>query len=184
MSQTETSSPESRTATVRCPLCLKLNRVDVARAEDRPKCGSCDRPLLLDRPIKVDGDDLKHAGAPEAEQVKSSLPWCRQTMKQTLGRHHPLVRRLRELRRQRARRDAEGAFVAEGLHLADEALSSGAEIESVIVSPRPAATAWPALSSLYSLTTCVVGWIEKQELEPASVYQINPSGSLGLMRSV
>lgn len=45
-------------ATLRCPFCLKLNRVDVARAEDRPKCGSCAKPMLLDRPIKVQGDDF------------------------------------------------------------------------------------------------------------------------------
>ena len=40
--------------TVRCPLCDTWNRVDAARATDGPKCGKCARPILLDRPIKLD----------------------------------------------------------------------------------------------------------------------------------
>ena len=40
-------------ATVVCPLCGTLNRVDLTRITDRPKCGSCGRPILLDRPIAV-----------------------------------------------------------------------------------------------------------------------------------
>ncbi len=50
--------PGSRRATVRCPFCLTLNRVDLGRAADRPKCGECARPLLLDRPIKVTDEDF------------------------------------------------------------------------------------------------------------------------------
>lgn len=53
-----------------------------------------------------------------------------------IGRSHPLVRRLRALRRDRARRDGEGVFVAEGIHLVDEALASGADIESALLTPR------------------------------------------------
>jgi thioredoxin 2 len=45
-------------ATLRCPFCLTLNRVDVSRADDRPKCGDCARPILLDRPVKVTDDDF------------------------------------------------------------------------------------------------------------------------------
>ena len=41
------------TATVACPFCSTLNRVDLGRAQDRPKCGQCARPLLLDRPLAV-----------------------------------------------------------------------------------------------------------------------------------
>jgi thioredoxin 2 len=44
--------------TVRCPFCLTLNRIDLARAADRPRCGKCERPLLLDRPIKVSQEDF------------------------------------------------------------------------------------------------------------------------------
>ncbi|MFV1987487.1 MAG: thioredoxin TrxC [Gemmatimonadota bacterium] len=45
-------------ATLRCPFCLTLNRIDVSRADDRPKCGDCGRPILLDRPVKVVDEDF------------------------------------------------------------------------------------------------------------------------------
>jgi len=48
----------SSAATIRCPFCFTLNRVDVGRATERPKCGSCARPILLDRPFQVAGEDL------------------------------------------------------------------------------------------------------------------------------
>lgn len=41
-------------ATLRCQFCESWNRVDVARAADRPKCGSCGKPMLLDRPLHLD----------------------------------------------------------------------------------------------------------------------------------
>lgn len=36
--------------TLRCQFCETWNRVDAARAHDRPQCGQCGRPILLDRP--------------------------------------------------------------------------------------------------------------------------------------
>lgn len=48
----------SRHATVSCPFCATLNRVDLARLSDGPRCGSCGRPLRLDRPQPVPGDAL------------------------------------------------------------------------------------------------------------------------------
>lgn len=36
--------------TLRCQFCQTWNRVDAARAHDRPRCGQCGRPILLDRP--------------------------------------------------------------------------------------------------------------------------------------
>src|SRR6266700_3194722 len=45
--------PETRQATVACPFCQTLNRVDLTRLEQHPKCGNCGRPILLDRPIAV-----------------------------------------------------------------------------------------------------------------------------------
>lgn len=45
--------PETRTATVACPFCESLNRVDLSRINQHPKCGNCGRPILLDRPIAV-----------------------------------------------------------------------------------------------------------------------------------
>ena len=55
----ESTESKMTGATLRCPFCLKLNRVAVDRADDRPKCGSCGRPLLLDRPVKVQGEDFE-----------------------------------------------------------------------------------------------------------------------------
>ena len=37
--------------TVRCQFCETWNRVVAERAADRPKCGKCGRPMLVDRPI-------------------------------------------------------------------------------------------------------------------------------------
>lgn len=52
-----------------------------------------------------------------------------------LGRNHPLLRRLRALRRDAALRRSERLLVAEGLHLVGEALASGAEVQLAVVSP-------------------------------------------------
>lgn len=41
---------ESARVTVRCPSCSKLNRVQLRRLDDHPKCGSCGQPIRLDRP--------------------------------------------------------------------------------------------------------------------------------------
>ena len=47
------TAPTTRHLTLQCAFCLKWNRIDVARAADRPKCGSCARPMLLDRPVTL-----------------------------------------------------------------------------------------------------------------------------------
>jgi thioredoxin 2 len=44
---------DRQTATVACPFCETLNRVDLTRLEQHPKCGKCSKPILLDRPIAV-----------------------------------------------------------------------------------------------------------------------------------
>ena len=45
--------PDKKTATVACPFCATLNRVDLTRLEQHPKCGNCGKPILLDRPIAI-----------------------------------------------------------------------------------------------------------------------------------
>lgn len=45
-------------ATIPCPFCAQLNRVALDRLSDGPRCGSCKRPLLLDRPVKVTAENL------------------------------------------------------------------------------------------------------------------------------
>lgn len=50
---TTASSNATHTVTVECQFCATLNRVAVDRLADGPKCGSCGRPILLDRPLHV-----------------------------------------------------------------------------------------------------------------------------------
>ncbi|HKO16059.1 MAG TPA: thioredoxin [Gemmatimonadaceae bacterium] len=52
MAQTNTEIG-SRSLTLQCQFCGTWNRVDAARAADRPKCGKCGKPMLLDRPVKL-----------------------------------------------------------------------------------------------------------------------------------
>ena len=56
------TAPTDTTAaklTVRCQFCEAWNRVDAARVADRPKCGKCGKPMLLDRPLKLDDDSFQ-----------------------------------------------------------------------------------------------------------------------------
>ena len=41
---------DTKRLTLRCQFCDTWNRIDASRAADRPKCGNCGRPILLDRP--------------------------------------------------------------------------------------------------------------------------------------
>ena len=52
-------SDSTSNATLRCGFCLALNSIDVQRAEDRPVCGECTKPMLLDRPVKVSQEDFE-----------------------------------------------------------------------------------------------------------------------------
>lgn len=69
---------DTRKATVRCAFCGTLNRVDLARAADRPKCGGCAKPILLDRPIAVgDADFARIVGEAEVPVlVDFYADWC------------------------------------------------------------------------------------------------------------
>jgi thioredoxin 2 len=51
---TATASPNvGKRVTLQCQFCHTWNRVDAARAADRPKCGKCAKPMLLDRPFPL-----------------------------------------------------------------------------------------------------------------------------------
>ena len=73
-----TSTAASRHVTVRCPMCDTKNRVDLARISDGPRCADCRRPILLDRPVRVSGEDLdetlRSAGVPVL--VDFYADWC------------------------------------------------------------------------------------------------------------
>ena len=68
----------ARKLTLRCQFCDTWNRVNAARAADRPKCGKCARPLLLDRPYTLTDDTFARTIA-EAEipvVVDFYADWC------------------------------------------------------------------------------------------------------------
>ena len=63
---------------VRCQFCETWNRVDAGRAADKPKCGKCGKPILLDRPLKLDDDTFDRTIA-ESEipvMVDFYADWC------------------------------------------------------------------------------------------------------------
>src|SRR5678809_1187481 len=65
-------------ATIRCQFCSSWNRVDVTRAADRPKCGKCGKPMLLDRPLHLNDETFARTIA-ESEVpvfVDFYADWC------------------------------------------------------------------------------------------------------------
>ncbi len=65
-------------AIIACAFCGRLNRVDTARVEDRPKCGQCARPMLLDRPVRVTDADFDRVigGTDVPVLVDFYADWC------------------------------------------------------------------------------------------------------------
>ena len=73
------ASPASTTkATLKCQFCGTWNRIDASRAADRPKCGKCEKPMLLDRPIKLDDDSFSRTIAESEVPVLVDFyaDWC------------------------------------------------------------------------------------------------------------
>lgn len=65
-------------AVVACTFCGTANRVDLARAADRPKCGECGRPILLDRPVPATDASLDRTVAETDVPVLVDFyaDWC------------------------------------------------------------------------------------------------------------
>ena len=79
---TGTAQPEAKPAgrriTVRCQFCETWNRVLAERATDRPKCGKCGKPMLVDRPIALNDETFGRTIA-ESEipvLVDFYADWC------------------------------------------------------------------------------------------------------------
>ena len=68
----------TRNVTVECPFCATLNRVDVGRLEQGPKCGACERPLHLDRPQVASDDTLEQILGETEVPVMADFyaDWC------------------------------------------------------------------------------------------------------------
>lgn len=62
----------------RCPFCDAMNRVDLERLADGPRCAECKTPLLLDRPQKVTDADFDQVigGAAVPVVVDFHADWC------------------------------------------------------------------------------------------------------------
>ena len=53
MSTTQPPAAAQGSLTLQCQFCLTWNRVAAERVADRPKCGKCAKPMLLDRPFPI-----------------------------------------------------------------------------------------------------------------------------------
>ena len=67
-----------RRAVVRCVFCETPNRVDLTKLSLGPKCASCHRPILLDRPLKVTGSAFEQTleGTTVPVAVDFFADWC------------------------------------------------------------------------------------------------------------
>lgn len=67
-----------KSVVVRCATCSTLNRVDLARLSDKPKCSRCANALRLDRPlVATDADFEKYLeGAAVPVLVDFYADWC------------------------------------------------------------------------------------------------------------
>lgn len=64
--------------TLRCQFCGTMNKIDVAKHAQGPKCHSCGKPFLLDRPVKVDEEtfDTTVLGSSVPVIVDFYADWC------------------------------------------------------------------------------------------------------------
>lgn len=64
--------------TLQCQFCHTWNRIEAARAADRPKCGKCGRPLLLDRPWPLNDESFERTVAETDVPVVVDVyaDWC------------------------------------------------------------------------------------------------------------
>lgn len=78
MDTTASQKMPTRKITVSCPFCGRRNRIAAERVADRPRCGECSRPLLVDRPVRVSGDDFDAviAGTDVPVLVDFYADWC------------------------------------------------------------------------------------------------------------
>jgi thioredoxin 2 len=72
------AAADAKSVTVRCQFCQTWTRVSAARVPDRPKCGKCGRPLLLDRPVPLSDDDFERTIKDSALPVLVDFyaDWC------------------------------------------------------------------------------------------------------------
>jgi thioredoxin 2 len=74
---TEPTAPPRR-AVVRCAVCSTPNRIDLGKLSQGPRCAKCQRPILLDRPIKASEADFDQSlqGTSVPVLVDFYADWC------------------------------------------------------------------------------------------------------------
>ncbi|HXE57291.1 MAG TPA: thioredoxin [Gemmatimonadales bacterium] len=72
------STAAAKPVTVRCLFCETLNRVDLTRLANRPKCAQCGRPIRLDVPVKATESDFDRTVQTAAVPVLADFyaDWC------------------------------------------------------------------------------------------------------------
>ena len=78
MEKATSQTKPGRKITVTCPFCGQRNRIAADRVANRPRCGECGRPLLVDRPVKVSGGDFDAVigGTDVPVLVDFYADWC------------------------------------------------------------------------------------------------------------
>jgi thioredoxin 2 len=78
MDASTASNDTKSNATLKCQFCGTWNRIDAARAADKPKCGKCGKPILLDRPVKLDDESFTRTIAESDVPVLVDFyaDWC------------------------------------------------------------------------------------------------------------
>jgi len=72
------TTTETGKVTLRCQFCGTWNRIESARAVDKPKCGKCGTPMHLDRPVKLDDESFQRTVAESDIPVLVDFyaDWC------------------------------------------------------------------------------------------------------------
>ena len=67
-----------RAITVKCQFCEAWNRIDAEKVGDRPKCGKCARPILLERPLTLTDETFSRTVAESDVPVFVDFyaDWC------------------------------------------------------------------------------------------------------------
>ncbi len=72
------SEPSRAGITLRCGFCLEMTDLDLDADAGRPVCGSCAKPILIDRPVRVAEEDFEATvrGADVPVLVDFYADWC------------------------------------------------------------------------------------------------------------
>ncbi len=75
---TNDTQDNSKPVLLRCENCATLNRVDLARASDKPKCAKCATPISFDHPLSVTDADFQQIveGSSVPVLVDFYADWC------------------------------------------------------------------------------------------------------------